>query len=108
MTTQTMPKLAKILIVDDHPMVREGLSIHIATHGGMEVCGEAEDPQGAMTKIQTTDPDLVIVEVQGDNELAGSDRRYQNHYLMFLRFTDGLVSHWREFSNPDVFRQATS
>ena len=56
----------------------------------------------------TVDPDLVIVEVQGDNELAGSDRRYQNHYLMFLRFTDGLVSHWREFSNPDVFRQATS
>lgn len=63
MTTQTMPALAKILIVDDHPMVREGLSIHIATHGGMEVCGEAEDPQGAMSKIQSTHPDLVIVDI---------------------------------------------
>jgi DNA-binding NarL/FixJ family response regulator len=63
MTTQTMPALAKILIVDDHPMVREGLSIHIATQGGMEVCGEAEDPQGAMSKIQATSPDLVIVDI---------------------------------------------
>ena len=63
MMTQTMPALAKILIVDDHPMVREGLSIHIATQGGMEVCGEAEDPQGAMSKIQTTNPDLVIVDI---------------------------------------------
>jgi len=63
MTTQTMPALAKILIVDDHPMVREGLSIHIATQGGMEVCGEAEDPQGAMSKIQSTHPDLVIVDI---------------------------------------------
>jgi DNA-binding NarL/FixJ family response regulator len=58
-----MPALAKILIVDDHPMVREGLSIHIATQGGMEVCGEAEDPQGAMSKIQSTHPDLVIVDI---------------------------------------------
>src|SRR5262249_989377 len=47
----------------DHPMVREGLSIHIATQGGMEVCGEAEDPSGAMTKIAATHPDLVIVDI---------------------------------------------
>ena len=54
----------------------------------------------------TVDPDLVIVEVQGDNRVRGGDRRYQNHYVMFLYFRDGLVHRWREFSNPDVYRTA--
>ena len=55
----------------------------------------------------TLDPDLVIVELRGDNQVAGSDARYRNHYLMFVRFRDGRVAHWREFSNPDVYRRAT-
>jgi ketosteroid isomerase-like protein len=54
----------------------------------------------------TVDPDLVIVEVRGDNRVRGGDRRYQNHYVMFLYFRDGLVFRWREFSNPDVYRTA--
>jgi uncharacterized protein len=56
----------------------------------------------------TIDPDLVIVEVRGDNHVRGSGQRYQNHYIMFLSFRDGLVHHWREFSNPDVYRTAVS
>jgi len=54
----------------------------------------------------TADPDLVIAEVRGDHQVLGSDRRYQNHYVMFLRFRDGKVAEWREFSNPDVYRSA--
>jgi ketosteroid isomerase-like protein len=54
----------------------------------------------------TVDPDLVIVEVRGDNRVLGSDQRYQNHYIMFLYFRDGRVVRWREFSNPDVYRTA--
>jgi len=53
------------------------------------------------------DPELVIVELRGDNQVAGSTTRYRNHYLMFVRFRDGRVAHWREFSNPDVYRRAT-
>jgi ketosteroid isomerase-like protein len=56
----------------------------------------------------TVDPDLVIVEVHGDNRVRGDDRRYRNHYVMFLYFRDGLVYRWREFSNPDVYRTAVS
>jgi ketosteroid isomerase-like protein len=52
------------------------------------------------------DPDLVIVEVRGDNHVRDSVQRYQNHYIMFLYFRDGLVYRWREFSNPDVYRTA--
>jgi ketosteroid isomerase-like protein len=54
----------------------------------------------------TVDPDLVIVEVRGDNRVRGSDTRYRNHYIMFLYFRDGFVHRWREFSNPDVYRTA--
>ena len=54
----------------------------------------------------TVDPDLVIVEVHGDNHVREHDRRYQNHYVMFLYFRDGRVCRWREFSNPDVYRTA--
>jgi ketosteroid isomerase-like protein len=54
------------------------------------------------------DPDLVIVEVRGDNRVRAREQRYQNHYIMFLYFRDGLVYRWREFSNPDVYRTAVS
>jgi uncharacterized protein len=51
----------------------------------------------------TTDPDLVVAEIRGDHAVKGSDRRYRNHYIQFLHFRDGLVDHWREFSNPIVY-----
>jgi DNA-binding NarL/FixJ family response regulator len=54
---------AKILIVDDHPMVREGLAMHIATQSDMEVCGEAEDVTSALKTIEAAHPDLVIVDI---------------------------------------------
>jgi ketosteroid isomerase-like protein len=54
----------------------------------------------------TTDPDLVIAEIRGDHQVAASPNRYRNHYIQFLRFRDGQVTHWREFSNPDVYRDA--
>jgi len=61
---------------------------------------------GVVDVFPALDPDLVIVEIRGDHAVKGSDRRYQNHYVMFLRFRDGLVVEWREFSNPDVYRTA--
>ena len=38
----TTPAPVKILIVDDHPSVREGLALRISLHADLEVCGEAE------------------------------------------------------------------
>ena len=57
--------------------------------------------------FETVDPDLVIAEVRGDNAVRDSDRRYRNHYVMFVRFRDGRVAHWTEYSNPMVYRDAT-
>lgn len=56
-------KAASILIVDDHPITREGMAAHIARQADMKVCGEAEDVEDAFEKVNTFDPDLVIVDL---------------------------------------------
>jgi len=54
---------ARILIVDDHPLVREGLSARISAQAGLEVCGEADDVETALQMIHRHEPDLVIVDI---------------------------------------------
>ncbi len=53
----------RILIVDDHPMVREGLAMRISTQRDLQVCGEAATEQEALELVQATAPDLVIVDL---------------------------------------------
>lgn len=53
----------RVLIVDDHPVVRDGLSALLATEPDLEVCGEAEDVAGALALLKTSRPDVVIVDV---------------------------------------------
>jgi DNA-binding NarL/FixJ family response regulator len=59
----TRPKVARVLIVDDHPAVREGLAIRLTRQPGLEVCGEADDEGQALKLVATTDPDIVIVDI---------------------------------------------
>jgi len=54
---------AKILIVDDHPVVRDGLTVHIATQQDLVVCGEAEDLAEAAALVETLQPDVAIVDI---------------------------------------------
>jgi DNA-binding NarL/FixJ family response regulator len=53
----------RILIVDDHPVVREGLAARISAQADLEVCGEAEDVEQALAEFAATAPDLVIVDI---------------------------------------------
>jgi DNA-binding NarL/FixJ family response regulator len=52
-----------IAIVDDHPLVREGLAARISAQPDMEVCGEADDIESAMEMVVSTRPWLVIVDI---------------------------------------------
>jgi DNA-binding NarL/FixJ family response regulator len=52
-----------IAIVDDHPLVREGLSARISAQPDMEVCGEADDIESALELVVTKRPSLVIVDI---------------------------------------------
>lgn len=54
---------ARILIVDDHPLVREGLAGRIAAQRDLAVCGQAEDVEQALADVARLEPDLVIVDL---------------------------------------------
>ncbi|MBN9523307.1 response regulator transcription factor [bacterium] len=52
-----------ILIVDDHPVTREGLAALLSRQPGFRVCGEAEGIPGALRQVAAAVPDLVVVDV---------------------------------------------
>jgi DNA-binding NarL/FixJ family response regulator len=54
---------ARVLIVDDHPAVREGLAAQILAQPDLEVCGEADDVAGALTALQSTKPDVAVIDI---------------------------------------------
>lgn len=56
--------------------------------------------------IPAVDPDLVIVEVTGDNAVAGTDKRYRNQYLFLVGCRDGRIASIYEYSNPQVYADA--
>lgn len=54
---------ARIMIVDDHSMVREGLRLRISAYPDLEVCGEATTEDEAIELIPKTNPHLIIVDI---------------------------------------------
>src|SRR5215210_5752002 len=56
-------KRYKILIVDDHPAVREALASRISRQADLEVCGEAADVSEALRLIADTKADLAVVDI---------------------------------------------
>jgi DNA-binding NarL/FixJ family response regulator len=56
-------RAARVLIVDDHPAVREALSIRISAQTGLNVCGEAADVAEALRLVEATDPDIAVVDI---------------------------------------------
>ncbi len=59
----TTRKRARILLVDDHPLVRERLAEIINREADLIVSGEAGDRQAAIDAILATPPDLVIIDL---------------------------------------------
>jgi len=70
-TGSSADKKISIFIVDDHPLVRQGLAQVINAESDMHICGEAEDAPKALHLVQGKDPDLVIVDIslKGNNGL---------------------------------------
>jgi DNA-binding NarL/FixJ family response regulator len=53
----------RILLVDDHPIVRQGLRTLLEGRSGWEVVGEASDGIEALDKIETLQPDVVVLDI---------------------------------------------
>jgi len=53
----------RILLVDDHPIVRQGLRTLLEGRPGWEVVGEASDGIEALDKVEDLQPDVVVLDV---------------------------------------------
>jgi DNA-binding NarL/FixJ family response regulator len=53
----------KIVVVDDHPIVRQGFVLLINQDTSLEVVGEAESPADALRVIKNTEPDLALIDL---------------------------------------------
>jgi len=53
----------RVLVADDHEIVRKGVCALITSHPGWEVCGEASDGREAVRKVAQLKPDIVILDI---------------------------------------------
>jgi DNA-binding NarL/FixJ family response regulator len=53
----------RVLIVDDHAILREGVRALLQMHEDLEVVGEAGDGQEALEKVSALDPDVVLMDI---------------------------------------------
>src|SRR4051794_26190901 len=54
---------ARVLIVDDHPAVREALAFRIGRQRDLEVCGEAADTADALRLVAEARPDVAVIDI---------------------------------------------
>ncbi|OAI52256.1 LuxR family transcriptional regulator [Planctomycetaceae bacterium SCGC AG-212-F19] len=63
MSRQISNRRARVLIVDDHPAVREALALRIGRQSDLEVCGEAADLSEALRLVADTQPDVAVIDI---------------------------------------------
>jgi DNA-binding NarL/FixJ family response regulator len=60
---RTLAKKTRVFVVDDHPVVRQGLALMINQQPDLAVCGEAEDAHRALQEIAACRPDIVVIDI---------------------------------------------
>ncbi len=61
--TRTTGATVRVLIVDDHAIVRKGIRALLSEAGGFEVVGEADNGQSAVLLAQETQPDVILMDL---------------------------------------------
>jgi len=64
----TVARKSRVFIVDDHPLVREGLTNLINGQKDLIVCGEAKDSAHAINGIVKARPDVALIDISLENE----------------------------------------
>ena len=67
-SSETLAETSRVFVVDDHPLVREGLANLINAQDDLIVCGEAEDSAQAIAGMVKTQPDVALIDISLPNE----------------------------------------
>lgn len=67
-SSETLPRKSRVFVVDDHPLVREGLANLINAQDDLIVCGQAEDSAQAIAGMVKTTPDVALIDISLQNE----------------------------------------
>lgn len=78
---QTTQKSIKVLLADDHPVVRSGIRAELEGMPGVQIVGEAGDGREALGLIKIHAPDIVIMDIsmQGMNGIEAAKRISKEH-----------------------------
>lgn len=57
------PTPIRVLLVDDHPILRQGMRQLLELHGGLQVCGEAGDGEAAVVQALAHKPDIILMDI---------------------------------------------
>ena len=63
----------KVVIVDDHPIVRKGIESFIEDEDDVEIVGEASAPREALMLVEKTSPDVAVVDICLEEDASGLD-----------------------------------
>src|SRR4249920_3414729 len=64
----TVARKSRVFIVDDHPLVREGLTNLINGQDDLIVCGVAKDSARAISGVVKAQPDVALIDISLENE----------------------------------------
>lgn len=102
-----MDGVARVLIVDDHELVRQALTQLISDEPDLEVCGSAENVPAALRKVSEHDPDMIVLDLSlqgGDGiDLIKAVRGQQRHLPILV-----VTMHSESFYAERAFRAGAS
>lgn len=61
--TMTPGETVRVVLIDDHDLIRRGIKTMLETEPGIEVVGEADDGAKALALVEETFPDVVVIDV---------------------------------------------
>ena len=90
-SSKSKGRVARVLIIDTHPIVREGFRRIIENEDDLMVCAEADTVSGACRAIELSNPDVIVADIafrQGDGiDLVRNVRAHHPHLPILVLST---------------------
>lgn len=91
----------RVMVVDDHPMVREGLVAMLSPYKDIEVVGTCADGREAVAKALTTNPDVILMDIK-----MGGLNGFETARLILSQQPEAKIIFLTIFEDAESIRQA--